>query len=68
MGAIVVRTPVCVCVGFFQVASYMRAVNDVYDNVDFGGIKLVNFQVKSLRVRTLIPRSAVLISTRKTIF
>ncbi|XP_029683611.1 disintegrin and metalloproteinase domain-containing protein 10 isoform X5 [Takifugu rubripes] len=35
-----------------QVASYMRAVNDVYDKVDFDGIKLINFKVKSLRVMT----------------
>lgn len=35
----------------------MRAVNDVYDKVDFDGIKLVNFKVKSLRVRTLGPES-----------
>ncbi|XP_035509546.1 disintegrin and metalloproteinase domain-containing protein 10 [Morone saxatilis] len=33
-----------------QVASYMRAVNDIYDKVDFDGIKLINFKVKSLRV------------------
>ena len=45
----------------------MRAVNDVYDKVDFDGIKLINFKVKSLRVRTLIPRS-VLISSLKTHF
>ncbi|XP_028260494.1 disintegrin and metalloproteinase domain-containing protein 10 isoform X2 [Parambassis ranga] len=35
-----------------QVASYIRAVNDIYDNVDFDGIKLINFKVKSLRVMT----------------
>ncbi|XP_056132820.1 disintegrin and metalloproteinase domain-containing protein 10 [Lampris incognitus] len=35
-----------------QVASYMRAVNDIYDKVDFNGIKLINFQVKSLSVIT----------------
>ncbi|XP_041791849.1 disintegrin and metalloproteinase domain-containing protein 10 isoform X3 [Chelmon rostratus] len=35
-----------------QVASYMRAVNDIYDKVDFDGIKLINFKVKSLRVMT----------------
>lgn len=35
-----------------QVASYMRAVNDIYDKVDFDGIKLINFKVKSLRVIT----------------
>lgn len=35
-----------------QVASYMRAVNDIYDKVDFNGIKLINFKVKSLRVMT----------------
>ncbi|XP_041861899.1 disintegrin and metalloproteinase domain-containing protein 10 [Melanotaenia boesemani] len=33
-----------------QVASYMRAVNDIYDKVDFDGIKLINFRVKSLLV------------------
>ncbi|XP_068447691.1 disintegrin and metalloproteinase domain-containing protein 10 [Clinocottus analis] len=35
-----------------QVSSYIRAVNDVYDKVDFAGIKLVNFKVKSLHVTT----------------
>lgn len=35
-----------------QIASYMRAVNDIYDKVDFNGIKLVNFKVKSLYVMT----------------
>ncbi|XP_041647789.1 disintegrin and metalloproteinase domain-containing protein 10 [Cheilinus undulatus] len=35
-----------------QVASYMRAVNDIFDKVDFDGIKLINFQVKSLTVMT----------------
>lgn len=65
----VLRTSVCVCVCFFfQVAFYMQAVNDVYDKVDFDGIKLINFKVKSLSVRTLIPRSPVLISTLKTTF
>ncbi|XP_054459396.1 disintegrin and metalloproteinase domain-containing protein 10 isoform X1 [Anoplopoma fimbria] len=33
-----------------QVASYIRAVNDIYDKVDFDGIELLNFKVKSLRV------------------
>ncbi|KAJ8374660.1 hypothetical protein SKAU_G00052400 [Synaphobranchus kaupii] len=31
-----------------QVASYLRAVNDIYDKVDFDGIKLIRFKVKSL--------------------
>ncbi|KAK2907836.1 hypothetical protein Q8A73_008909 [Channa argus] len=35
-----------------QVASYIRAVNDIYDNVDFDGMKLINFQVKSLSIMT----------------
>ncbi|XP_051928792.1 disintegrin and metalloproteinase domain-containing protein 10 [Hippocampus zosterae] len=35
-----------------QVASYMRAVNDIYDKVEFDGIKLINFKVKSLTVMT----------------
>lgn len=35
-----------------QIASYMRAVNDIYDKMDFNGIKLVNFKVKSLHVMT----------------
>ncbi|XP_037530181.1 disintegrin and metalloproteinase domain-containing protein 10 [Nematolebias whitei] len=35
-----------------QVASYLRAVNDIYNKVDFNGIKLINFKVKSLRVMT----------------
>ncbi|XP_034035637.1 disintegrin and metalloproteinase domain-containing protein 10 isoform X2 [Thalassophryne amazonica] len=33
-----------------QVASYIQAVNDIYDKVDFDGIKLINFKVKSLTV------------------
>uniref|UniRef100_A0A8C5EHA3 ADAM10 endopeptidase n=1 Tax=Gouania willdenowi TaxID=441366 RepID=A0A8C5EHA3_GOUWI len=33
-----------------QISSYIRAVNDIYDKVDFDGIKLINFKVKSLRV------------------
>ncbi|XP_061739217.1 disintegrin and metalloproteinase domain-containing protein 10 isoform X1 [Nerophis ophidion] len=33
-----------------QVASYMRAVNDVYDKVEFDGIKLIHFKLKSLTV------------------
>ncbi|XP_043985128.1 disintegrin and metalloproteinase domain-containing protein 10 isoform X1 [Gambusia affinis] len=33
-----------------QVASYMWAVNNIYNKVDFDGIKLINFKVKSLRV------------------
>ncbi|XP_024859761.1 disintegrin and metalloproteinase domain-containing protein 10 isoform X2 [Kryptolebias marmoratus] len=35
-----------------QVASYLRAVNDIYDKVDFDGIKLINFKAKSLHVMT----------------
>nr|XP_057930196.1 disintegrin and metalloproteinase domain-containing protein 10 isoform X2 [Doryrhamphus excisus] len=35
-----------------QVASYMRAVNDIYDKVEFDGIKLIHFQVKALTVMT----------------
>ncbi|XP_053286713.1 disintegrin and metalloproteinase domain-containing protein 10 isoform X1 [Pleuronectes platessa] len=35
-----------------QVASYMQAVNDVFDKVDFDGVKLINFKVKSLSVIT----------------
>ncbi|XP_049584262.1 disintegrin and metalloproteinase domain-containing protein 10 isoform X2 [Syngnathus scovelli] len=35
-----------------QVASYMRAVNDIYDKVAFDGLKLINFKVKSLTVMT----------------
>uniref|UniRef100_UPI0037E962CE disintegrin and metalloproteinase domain-containing protein 10 n=1 Tax=Semicossyphus pulcher TaxID=241346 RepID=UPI0037E962CE len=31
-----------------QVSSYMRAVNDIFDKVDFDGIKLINFRVKSV--------------------
>lgn len=36
--------------GFFQINSYIRAVNDIYDKVNFDGIKLINFKVKSLKV------------------
>ncbi|XP_034387667.1 disintegrin and metalloproteinase domain-containing protein 10 [Cyclopterus lumpus] len=35
-----------------QVASYIRAVNDIFDKVDFAGMKLLNFKVKSIRVMT----------------
>uniref|UniRef100_A0A8D0CU32 Si:ch1073-396h14.1 n=1 Tax=Sander lucioperca TaxID=283035 RepID=A0A8D0CU32_SANLU len=35
-----------------QVASYVRVVNDIYEKVDFDGIKLINFKVKSLHVMT----------------
>ncbi|CAL8268970.1 unnamed protein product [Arctogadus glacialis] len=35
-----------------QVSSFIRAVNDIYDKVDFEGIKLINFKVKSLTVIT----------------
>uniref|UniRef100_A0A8C6SLH4 ADAM10 endopeptidase n=1 Tax=Neogobius melanostomus TaxID=47308 RepID=A0A8C6SLH4_9GOBI len=35
-----------------QIASYLQAVNDIYDKVDFNGINLVNFKVKSLHVMT----------------
>ncbi|KAJ8278619.1 hypothetical protein COCON_G00056850 [Conger conger] len=33
-----------------QVSSYIRAVNDIYDKVDFEGIKLINFKVRWLKV------------------
>ncbi|XP_062869448.1 disintegrin and metalloproteinase domain-containing protein 10 [Trichomycterus rosablanca] len=33
-----------------QVASYMRAVNDIYHKADFDGIDVINFKVKSLSV------------------
>lgn len=29
----------------------MRVVNDIYDKVDFDGMRLLNFKVKSLQVR-----------------
>ncbi|XP_029002796.1 disintegrin and metalloproteinase domain-containing protein 10 isoform X2 [Betta splendens] len=35
-----------------QVASYVRAVNDIYHNIDFDGIRLINFKVKSLSIMT----------------
>ncbi|KAK0132059.1 Disintegrin and metalloproteinase domain-containing protein 10 [Merluccius polli] len=35
-----------------QVSLLMRAINDIYDKVDFDGIKLINFKVKSLTVVT----------------
>ncbi|KAL7867106.1 hypothetical protein AOLI_G00149200 [Acnodon oligacanthus] len=31
-----------------QVASYMKAVNNIYDKADFDGIDLINFKVKSM--------------------
>lgn len=34
-----------------QIASYMSAVNDIYNKADFDGIRLINFKVKSLSVR-----------------
>ncbi|MBN3309742.1 ADA10 protein, partial [Amia calva] len=36
-----------------QVASYIKAVNELYQRVDFEGIRLINFQVKDLEVSTL---------------
>lgn len=38
---------------FSQLASYMKAVNDIYDRADFDGIQLVNFKVKFLTVSQL---------------
>ncbi|XP_048833364.1 disintegrin and metalloproteinase domain-containing protein 10 isoform X1 [Brienomyrus brachyistius] len=35
-----------------QIASYMNAVNDIYNKADFDGIRLINFKVKSLSVIT----------------
>ncbi|XP_016101906.1 disintegrin and metalloproteinase domain-containing protein 10-like, partial [Sinocyclocheilus grahami] len=35
-----------------QVASYMKAVNDIYDKAEFDGIELVHFKVKFLTVIT----------------
>uniref|UniRef100_A0A3B3SBC5 Disintegrin and metalloproteinase domain-containing protein 10-like n=1 Tax=Paramormyrops kingsleyae TaxID=1676925 RepID=A0A3B3SBC5_9TELE len=35
-----------------QIASYMSAVNDIYNKADFDGIRLINFKVKSLSVLT----------------
>ena len=42
-----------------QVSSFIRAVNDIYDKVDFEGIKLINFKVKSLTVRILFHHDVV---------
>ncbi|XP_067085587.1 disintegrin and metalloproteinase domain-containing protein 10 isoform X2 [Osmerus mordax] len=33
-----------------QIATYIQAVNDIYDKVEFDKIELINFKVKSLRV------------------
>lgn len=35
-----------------QIASYMKAVNDIYDKANFDGIDLINFKVKFLTVRS----------------
>lgn len=35
-----------------QIASYMKAVNDIYDKANFDGIDLINFKVKFLTVMT----------------
>lgn len=35
-----------------QIATYVQAVNDIYDKVEFDKIEVINFKVKSLRVRT----------------
>ncbi|XP_043079162.1 disintegrin and metalloproteinase domain-containing protein 10 [Puntigrus tetrazona] len=43
-----------------QVASYMKAVNDIYDKADFEGIELVNFKVKFLTVITEEDSSSLL--------
>lgn len=53
----------CCCVVFFQVISYIRAVNDIYDKVDFDGIKLINFKVKSLKVRCVSAQTSKMFDT-----
>lgn len=52
----------------FQVASYMKAVNDIYDKADFDGIELVNFKVKFLTVRSLFCPFSHIISAIKFSF
>ncbi|KAJ8408273.1 hypothetical protein AAFF_G00256870 [Aldrovandia affinis] len=46
-----------------QVASYIKAVNDIYDKADFDGIKLINFNVKLLSVMPEEDRSNPLYKT-----
>nr|XP_019936185.1 PREDICTED: disintegrin and metalloproteinase domain-containing protein 10-like [Paralichthys olivaceus] len=43
-----------------QVTSYMQAVNDIWDKVEFDGVKLINFKVKSLSVMTEEDKSSPL--------
>uniref|UniRef100_A0A6Q2YM59 ADAM10 endopeptidase n=1 Tax=Esox lucius TaxID=8010 RepID=A0A6Q2YM59_ESOLU len=33
-----------------QVSSYMKAINDIYNRVNFDGVKLINFKVKTLSI------------------
>lgn len=40
----------------------MRAVNDIYDKVDFDGIKLINFKVQSLTVRSFCTQTMAQLS------
>lgn len=51
-----------ISVCFSQVASYIQAANDIYNKVDFGGIKLINFKVKSLRVRSFSTQTTTQVS------
>ncbi|KAJ7993144.1 hypothetical protein DPEC_G00269380 [Dallia pectoralis] len=33
-----------------QVTAYMRAINDIYNKINFNGLKLINFKVKTLSI------------------
>lgn len=39
---------------FSQVASYMKEVNNIFHKAEFDGIDVVNFKVKSMKVRFLL--------------
>lgn len=38
---------------FSQVASYMKAVNNIFHKAEFDGIDVIDFKVKSMKVRFL---------------
>lgn len=39
---------------FSQVASYMKAVNNIFRKAEFDGIDVIDFKVKSMTVRSLL--------------
>lgn len=39
---------------FSQVASYMKAVNNIFHKAEFDGIEVIDFKVKSMSVRSIL--------------